>query len=51
MLMARAASVAAIGVGWGYHEPAELDEAGADDVAEDFAALLALLLPDKTVAA
>ena len=40
MLMARAASVPAIGVGWGYHEAAELIEAGADAVAEDFGALL-----------
>lgn len=51
ILMARAASVAAIGVGWGYHEAAELVEAGASAVAEDFDALLRLLLPDRAVAA
>lgn len=32
--MARAAGVRAIGVAWGYHEPAELLEAGACGVAE-----------------
>jgi phosphoglycolate phosphatase len=51
MLMAQAASVAAIGVGWGYHEAAELTEAGAVAVAEDFDALLRLLLPDRAAAA
>jgi phosphoglycolate phosphatase len=51
MLMARAASVPAIGVGWGYHEPAELAEAGASAVVEDFDALLRLLLTDTAVAA
>ena len=34
MAMARAAGVRAIGVAWGYHEPAELIEAGACGVAE-----------------
>jgi phosphoglycolate phosphatase len=51
MLMARAASVTAIGVGWGYHEPAELAEAGASAVVESFDALLGLLLPDRAAAA
>jgi phosphoglycolate phosphatase len=41
--MARAAGVAAIGVSWGYHPPAELRAAGADVVIEDFAQLRALL--------
>lgn len=31
--MARAAGVRAIGVGWGYHDPAELLEAGASGIA------------------
>lgn len=51
ILMARAAAVPAIGVTWGYHEPAELAEAGADAVVEDFDALLRLLLPDRAAAA
>ena len=51
MAMARAASVTGIGVGWGYHQPAELSEAGAIAVVEDFDALLGLLLPDRAVAA
>ena len=51
ILMARAASVSAIGVGWGYHEAVELTEAGASAVVEDFDALLRLLLPDRAVAA
>ncbi len=33
MAMARAAGVRAIGVDWGYHDPAELHEAGAEVVA------------------
>ena len=33
MAMARAAGVRAVGVDWGYHDPAELHEAGADVVA------------------
>lgn len=37
--MARAAGVAAIGVGWGYHPPAALRAAGADAVIEGFAQL------------
>jgi phosphoglycolate phosphatase len=41
--MAAAIGVPAIGVGWGYHRPAELYAAGARAVAEDAAALLELL--------
>lgn len=37
--MARAAGVAALGVGWGYHPVAVLQDAGAGQVAEDFVAL------------
>ncbi len=47
MLMARAAAVSAVGVGWGYHEHEELIEAGAVHVARDFPGLLALLTPDR----
>ena len=36
MRMARRAGVKAIGVAWGYHEPVELREAGADIVIERF---------------
>ena len=39
MLMARAAGVAALGVGWGYHQPDELFAAGARSVAADSIAL------------
>ena len=39
MLMARAAGVAALGVGWGYHTPDELVAAGARSVAMDSAEL------------
>jgi phosphoglycolate phosphatase len=39
MLMARAAGVRALGVGWGYHPPQELTEAGADAVADTVASL------------
>ena len=35
--MARAAGAAAIGVSWGYHEPEELDAAGAECLVADFA--------------
>jgi phosphoglycolate phosphatase len=35
MLMARAAGVAALGVGWGYHPPEDLVAAGAHSVAMD----------------
>ncbi|MET0371820.1 MAG: HAD-IA family hydrolase [Sphingobium sp.] len=37
--MARAAGVRAIGVGWGYHNPQDLRDAGAHAVAMDSAAL------------
>jgi phosphoglycolate phosphatase len=43
MQMARNAGVASIGVAWGYHEAADLIAAGADGVAEDFAALPGLI--------
>jgi phosphoglycolate phosphatase len=43
MAMGVNAGVRAIGVDWGYHEPAELIEAGAVTVATDFAALIAAL--------
>lgn len=39
MLMARAANVRALGVGWGYHDEATLREAGAQSVAVDSAQL------------
>lgn len=41
--MAKAAGVRAIGVAWGYHEPAELLEAGASGIAESAAELEALI--------
>jgi phosphoglycolate phosphatase len=41
--MARAAGAQAIGVAWGYHEPAELVAAGAPVVIEDFAELVPTL--------
>lgn len=44
MLMARDIGVRAIGVAWGYHEPAELIAAGAEYVARDPAALSEYLL-------
>ena len=43
MAMAKAAGVTAIGVGWGYHDAAELLEAGADFIAERPADVLAYL--------
>ena len=43
MRMARRAGVRAIGVAWGYHEPVELVEAGADVVIERFDQLDAAL--------
>ena len=43
MQMAAAAGVRAIGVSWGYHEPEELLEAGALDVAGDMAELERLI--------
>lgn len=39
MRMAKSAGVGAIGVAWGYHEVAELSEAGADIVIDDFTQL------------
>ncbi len=39
MTLARNASVRALGVAWGYHAPEELIEAGAEIVADDYAAL------------
>jgi phosphoglycolate phosphatase len=39
MRMAKAAGVYAQGVSWGFHTAEEVREGGADDVAEDFAAL------------
>lgn len=41
--MARAANVRAVGVAWGYHDPDELTQAGAETVAERVADLEALL--------
>lgn len=41
--MARAAGVRAIGVAWGYHDTAELIEAGAEAVAADIAELRSML--------
>ncbi len=41
--MAQAAGVRAIGVAWGYHDPAELIAAGAEAVADDAGALGDLL--------
>lgn len=43
MQMATAAGTRAIGVGWGYHEPAELIGAGALGVAQNMAQLKGLL--------
>ncbi len=42
--MGRNAGVASIGVGWGYHEIAELEQAGAVSVARDFSELADLVL-------
>jgi phosphoglycolate phosphatase len=42
--MARAAGVRAIGVAWGYHDPAELMTAGAEWIADDPAGLTEYLL-------
>jgi phosphoglycolate phosphatase len=44
MAMAQAAGVRAIGVAWGYHDPAELAKAGAEWVADDPAGLTEYLL-------
>jgi phosphoglycolate phosphatase len=44
MLMARAAGVTPIGVSWGYHAVAALEEAGADAIVRSYAELRALLV-------
>ena len=44
MVMAQAAGVAAIGVGWGYHPVADLETAGAHAIAPDFPALAGVLV-------
>lgn len=44
MTMARAAGVTALGVGWGYHAPEELRDAGAAAVVDDAAALSAYMV-------
>jgi phosphoglycolate phosphatase len=51
MLMACAAKAGGIGVGWGYHDAAELLRAGARKVAGDFKELLEDLLPHGGVVA
>ena len=43
ILMANAANVRSVGVAWGYHEPDELTQAGAQGVADRVADLEALL--------
>lgn len=43
MIMAREARVAAIGVGWGYHDKESLEEAGAVTVLESFEELVPTL--------
>jgi phosphoglycolate phosphatase len=43
MEMARAAGVAAIGVGWGYHDPVHLMSAGARHIAADIGELALML--------
>ncbi len=43
MVMAQAAGVAAIGVGWGYHPAADLETAGAHAIAPDFPSLAGVL--------
>lgn len=44
MAMARSAGVTALGVAWGYHPPANLMQAGAHAVADDFGALVEAVL-------
>lgn len=44
MLMAKAAQVRGIGVGWGYHPPEHLHAAGAIAIADDFAELYDIIL-------
>jgi phosphoglycolate phosphatase len=48
MQMARNAGVHAVGVGWGYHHPAELREAGAHLLVESFAELARALTADPS---
>ncbi|HXF53793.1 MAG TPA: HAD-IA family hydrolase [Hyphomicrobiaceae bacterium] len=43
MIMAAAAGVVAVGAGWGYHSPADLETAGAMAVVPDFPSLGAAL--------
>jgi phosphoglycolate phosphatase len=43
MQMGKSAGVRAVGVGWGYHTPAELIAAGADLVVDDYPHLLGAL--------
>jgi phosphoglycolate phosphatase len=43
MMMAREAGVQALGVGWGYHAPDELRDAGAVDVVDTASDLLAFM--------
>jgi phosphoglycolate phosphatase len=43
MEMARAAGAYALGVGWGFHTPSEVEKGGAHHTAEDFAGLAAHL--------
>ncbi len=50
ILMARAASVAAIGVGWGYQDARNLQKVGAERVVENFAELLDHLADMKKTA-
>ena len=55
MTMAKNAGASALGVSWGYHPVADLHEAGARSVIDDFAALdpalVALWPENKKVAA
>ncbi|MBF0560905.1 MAG: HAD-IA family hydrolase [Alphaproteobacteria bacterium] len=44
MIMARAAGARAIGVGWGYHAAADLEQAGAETVVTGFGDLLPAVL-------
>ncbi|MGB3721855.1 MAG: HAD-IA family hydrolase [Pacificimonas sp.] len=44
MALAANANVRALGVAWGYHAPEELTEAGAEIVADDYAALADYIL-------
>lgn len=46
MLMAQNASIAALGVTWGYHNPLELKQAGASNLFDTFPDLQAYLLTD-----